>query len=346
MRFSVRAGTIRLLSVTAVAATACALTAGAASAATAKAAPKHATHAKVFAVSRAYVGASVKLSATVTGAGSRPTGKVVFWLGSRKLCHASLSKGSAHCNASFSTAAYKKITAKYGGNSTHKASSGSRHVNIVRSATTTKITKITPDPVKDGVSAIVTVAVTSAGGTPAATGTVSVAPTNVVGSTAGYTCSATLVRGTGSCIVTPPTPSYGLIDFKATYAGNAAHTGSSSAASVLPVQETTTTTVGSQASSAGDVTVTATVVSAGEANLAPPGGTGSVSFYLGSADTPVAGCEAITLANSGGADNVATCTGSSTLNGLTAGSYTITAIYSGDDVNLTSTSAPGTLSLS
>jgi hypothetical protein len=67
------------------------------------------------------------------------------------------------------------------------------------------------------------VTVTTLAGTPAATGTVKLAP--VVPTTLkGYTCTATLTAGEGSCKVRPA--EYGIDNFRATYAGNTAHTGS------------------------------------------------------------------------------------------------------------------------
>jgi hypothetical protein len=345
MRLSVRAGTIRLLSVTAVAATACALTAGAASAATAKAAPKHATKTTVSVAKTAYVGASVKLSATVTG-GSRPTGTVVFWLGTRKLCHAALSKGSTHCDASFSTAADKAITAKYGGNSTHNASSGTGHVNVVRSATNMKINNVSPSNVDTGKTFTFNVTVYGASGSPYATGSVVIAPTAPTGLPASFSCTAKVTGGHGSCSITAS--DYGIVDYAATYGGSAADTGSTSVGSFeLAVQNVTTTSVAAVTTSAADVQVNANVYAMGADVDSTNGGTGSVKFYLsntaGSLGAAVTDCTVQTLDSFTGPPNnynVATCgPANATLNGLAAGTYYVTAVYSGDTVNVGSTSA-------
>jgi large repetitive protein len=193
--------------------------------------------------------------------------------------------------------------------------------------TTTTITSITPSPLQDGMTATIAVAVSPA----AATGTVAIAPINVEGSTAGYTCTATLSDGTGSCEVTPPVPSYGLINFVGTYSGDTTDATSVSPVVTLAVQETTTTTVSPATATAGPVTLKATVVTAGEADVSPPFGSGSVTFYNGAA--VLKGCGAVSPTDpSKGEDNVATCTTT-----LAAGTYTINAVYSGDDVNLTST---------
>jgi hypothetical protein len=79
----------------------------------------------------AYTRQGVKLSATVSS-GKTPTGTVTFWFGTRKLCTATLSAGVASCKAGFPHAGKKKITAKYSGDSTHEASSGTVTVTIKR----------------------------------------------------------------------------------------------------------------------------------------------------------------------------------------------------------------------
>ena len=74
----------------------------------------------------------VKFSATVTSSGKTPTGTVTFWSGTRKLCTAKISGGKASCKAAFPHAGKKKVTAKYSGDSTHDASSGTVTVTIKR----------------------------------------------------------------------------------------------------------------------------------------------------------------------------------------------------------------------
>ncbi len=73
----------------------------------------------------------VKFSATVTSSG-KATGTVTFWFGTRKLCTAKVSDGKASCKAAFPHAGKKKVTAKYSGDSTHDASSGTVTVTIKR----------------------------------------------------------------------------------------------------------------------------------------------------------------------------------------------------------------------
>jgi hypothetical protein len=332
VRRRIGAGAIRVLSVTAVAAATCSLWVGAASAATAHA-TKHATTTTVSVSPKtAFVGEAVKLSSTVSG-GKTPTGKVTFKVDGIKICTVKLARGKASCRVAGRVAHAFVVRAFYLGNSTHKASSsGVAKLSIIRSKTTTKIASLVPDPVKDGMTVVVTVHVSVQAGAPAANGTVNVAPTNVVPPVdAGYDCTATVVNGTGACDVTPPTPSFGLVDYEAKFVANSQDKASTSATVTLPVQETTTTTVTPATAAAGSVTLSADVVSAGEADISPPGGSGTVTFYIGT--TVISGCGAANLTNpTKGENNVATCTAT-----FAAGTYTINVNYSGDDVNLPST---------
>jgi hypothetical protein len=278
-------------------------------------------------------------------------GTACDWLGSRKLCHGTLSKGSTHCSASFSTAANKAITAKYGGNSTHKASSGTGHVNVVRSASTAKINNASPTIVDTGKKVTFNVTVAGPIGTPYTTGNVVVAPTAPTGLPASFSCTAKLVLGHGSCSITAA--DYGIVDYAATYAGNAAHTGSHYAGPFeLAVQNVTTTAITAVTTTAGDVQLNANVHAMGANVDQANGGTGTVAFYVsttpGGAGTVVADCtvQQLTSFDTGTNDNVATCgPADSTLNGLAAGTYYVTAVYSGDPVNVTSTSAQFTLTV-
>jgi large repetitive protein len=329
------AGVVRVLSVTAVAATACAMMAGAASAAT-----KHATTTKISASPAPHwVGAVVKLSATVKGSGKTPTGTVTFKRGTVKLCSGHLTRGKTSCNVRFGGAGTYAVKGYYSGNATHKAStSGRLAVAVRRSPTTTKITNVNPGTVDVGKLYTFHVTVSTRAGTPAASGKVKVvafAPPGVPGA---YNCTATVVGGKGSCHITPP--EYGIDEYQATYTGNAAHTASATSRATpfdLAVQNVTTTTVGPATAAAGSVTLTASVYAMG-ANITD--GTGSVAFYNGT--TLIAACPAQPLAtfNAGTGDNVATCTTT-----LAAGTYTINAVYSGDPVNVKSTGT-GTLTVS
>jgi hypothetical protein len=203
----------------------------------------------------------------------------------------------------------------------------------IKHNTTTKITSPSPANVHTGHPYTFHVKVTSSGGT-IPRGKVIVAPVKPTGLGAGYSCTATLsTLGTGACAVTPPFPSYGFVYYEARYLGNLTHNPSvSTGTHLLVVQLTTTTTVGPKTATAGSpVNLTATVVDQANADLSPNGGgTGTVAFFVNNVVVP--GCSAVAPADpSKGPDNVATCTTT-----LAKGTPTVSAVYSGDVVNLTS----------
>jgi Bacterial Ig-like domain (group 3) len=95
-------------------------------------APKHSSKTTASASPKtALIHKDVKLSATVTSTGS-PTGTVTFWVSKRKLCTAKVVKGKATCDAAFTYAGKKTVVAKYSGDSTHDASSGTVALTIKR----------------------------------------------------------------------------------------------------------------------------------------------------------------------------------------------------------------------
>jgi hypothetical protein len=184
--------------------------------------------------------------------------------------------------------------------------------------TKTTITN-TPNPgtIKVGQSYTFDVTVTPA----AATGTVTVASTPA----GDGTCTATLTAGTGSCTVTPA--EYGVIDFVATYGGDATYAPSPSAVFPLAVQNVTSTTVAPARALAGPMSLTGSVYAMGAKII---DGSGSLAFYRGT--TVIAGCAAVPLTKfTTAGDNVGTCK-----TALGRGTYTINVVYSGDVVNVAS----------
>ena len=356
----VSTGSVRLMSVVAVGAATCAMwaiPAGAASAAPVSssahrsvalaAASRHSSKVKVsISPKTSYPGESVRLSASIVTAGKTPKGSVKFLYGSKKLCDPHVSHRAAHCYVKFSAARSYKIEAVYSGDSTHRSSSSKATATVKRLGTSTAITSIAPGTVNAGSSATVSVSVTTPSGTPAATGTVKVAPTNVVGPVdPKYLCTATLTAGTGKCTVTPPNPSYGVIEYEATYSGNASHAGSKSTGiHELVVPDTTTTALAFSANpvaSGAKEILTATVVNEGGDNISPSaGGSGTVTFT--SDGTPIAGCTDVALTYAGTGNNIATCTYTT---GAAEPAASVEAAYSGDPVNLAS-SAAKTLTIS
>jgi large repetitive protein len=325
--------------VTGLAAAACAMSALPAGAATA--APqtvRYATKTEVSVPKTGYTHTPIKLSAYEAGPGGNPTGTVTFYIGTRQLCHGSLYRRRTSCDGVFADPATKTIVAKYSGNRLHLPSSGSAVIVITnpppptKYATTTTITNPNPGSVDAGDPYMVDVTVTSASGTP--TGTVVVAPTSPTGLPPSYSCTATLSGGKGSCNVTPGAGTFGDIDYKATYGGDAQHTGSVSTGTYeLIVPETTTTTVTPATAPAGSVTLTATVIGQDKGNISPSaGGSGTVTFTITQGATTVGTCSAAALTYDGAGANLATCTLT-----LATGSYSVQAVYSGDPNNLTST---------
>jgi hypothetical protein len=294
--------------------------------------PPHPTTTTVKATpSTVSVGAAVQLFATVTSSGSTPTGVVTFKSGSRTLCSAHLSHGAASCAASFGSAGAFTVTGTYGGDAAHARSSGHASVTVTPASTTTTITNPSPGSVLAGMPFTVNVTVTSASGTP--TGTVVVAPTSPTGLPSSYSCTATLTAGKGSCQVTPLAGSFGDIFYEATYSGDAAHTKSvSTGMHELIVPETTTTSVTPATAAHGSVTLTATVIGQAMGNISPSaGGTGTVTFTITQGSMNVATCSNAPLTFNNAGANLATCMAT-----LAAGTYTVTAAYSGDPNNLKS----------
>jgi hypothetical protein len=338
---------VRLVSVTAVATATCALWALPASAATAASQARHPSTTIVSVrPSLAWVGASVRLSATVRSSGGTPTGTVTFRSLGRTLCTARLSRGTGACTTRFGTLGGYTVRGFYSGDRTHAGSVGAARLTVRRSPTTTAITG--PNGKIDvGGTFTFHVTVTVPAGTPAATGKVKLAP--VIPTTLpGYTCTATLTAGKGSCTVKPF--EFGIDNYKATYTGNAAHRGSvSNGKFLLAVLNKTTTVVTAPSTTANSVTLNAAVFAMGANITVAAGGRGSVAFYLattpgGAAGSVITGCGAVSLTSfdAGTGNNNATCTGIA----LKAGTYYITAIFSGDDVNEPSKSVQFQLNVS
>jgi large repetitive protein len=261
-------------------------------------------------------------------------------VGSTTLCSASVIKGIATCGYTWKTAGGSYyVTASYLGDGAHSASASatSGAISVKKYATTTTITSIAPNDVAAGTPLTVTVTVASPAGAPAATGTVAVAPTAAgIAGLPGYSCTATLSGGTGTCTITPPVGSYGFIFYDATYSGDATHAGSKYTGMYQVTVPDTTTTAVTFAPTGGTVgtpdTITATVTNqAGDNISSTAGGTGTVTFTIGG--TAIAGCSAVPLTYSMTTGNTATCSYTPTA----VGSVTVTAAYSGDPDNLKST---------
>jgi len=202
-------------------------------------------------------------------------------------------------------------------------SPSSASVTVQASVVTSTSVSSSTNPSVVGQSVTYTATVSAASGTP--TGSVTFRDG---GST--LTCtggSQTLSAGTATCTVAPP--SAGTRSITAAYAGSAPYSGSSSAAVsqvVSAAATTTSVTSSSNPSVVGQsVTYTATVSAS-----APGGGTpgGTVAFKDG----------ATTLTCAGGTPTLSSGSTTCVVSHASAGTRSITALYSGSANHLTSTS--------
>jgi hypothetical protein len=361
------AGVVRALSVTAAAVALCAM--GALPAMASTHAAKLSSRTIVSAPKTAYTNTEVKLSVLVKGRGRTATGSVTFWLGTKKLCRATLSGGKGSCDYKFADPATKTITGKYSGDSRHTVSSGTATIKVTNKpttggggggpiATTTTLTAPAPTPpnpysyVHAGQSFNVTATVASNTGDSVPTGTVAFTLVQYPGPGAppaalectGATASP-VVNGTATCKVTTAVGDYGFVLYEATYTPTAGSewTGSNSLQPGVDhklvtwdITKTTLTSDPATATEGDAVTLTADVTD--QANDALSSAFSStpdlVTFSIGGVDIP--GCVGIPVADTEAPpvdpDNIATCSYTPT----TSGPVTITATYSGDDYALPS----------
>jgi len=242
------------------------------------------------------VGQAVAVTYTVTSAGGTPAGNVTVSDGTVN-CVGTVAAGS--CTLTPTTAGAKTLVATYGGNSNFagSASTGTAHT-VNAAATTTTITGDTPDPSVVGQAVAVTFTVTSTGGTPTGTVTVSDGTQSCGGSVAAGGCSIAFSSAGGRTVVA----SYaGDANFAASTSAGVTHTVGAASTSTAITGHTPSPSAVGQA-----VTVTYTVTSAG----GTPAGNVTVSDGT---DTCV------------GTVAAGTCT----LTPTTAGAKSLTATYAG-----------------
>ena len=275
------------------------------------------------------VGATVTFTATITG--NAPTGTVSFTDGGAAIngCSAVALAGTgntrtAQCAIATLSAATHSIVAAYAGDARNaNSTSAALAQGVGKPATATTLgSSLNPSTLGAGVSFTATI-----------TGN---APTGAVAFTDGGVaisgCSAVALAGSGNsrtaqCATS--TLSVATHSIVATYAGDAANAGSTSAAlsQVVSSKPATTTALGSSRNPSTfgtSVAFTATVT-----GTAP---TGTVAFTDGGAT--ISGCSAVALAGSGNS-RTAQCAGSA----LSVATHSIVATYSGDAGNAGSSSA-------
>jgi len=263
-------------------------------------------------------GQTVMFTASVTSTAGTPTGTVTFTDASTatKLGSATLVSGSASISVSSLAAGSHSITAAYQGSASFSPSTSAVLTQVVNGVATATTLASLPNPSIYGETATFTAAVSSTAGTPTGTVIFSDASTST---TLG---SATLVSG--SAKLSTPSLAAGTHSITAAYqgSGNLAPSTSTPLSQTVNIA-TTTTSLASSLNPAGanqTVTFTATVTSqfGGAA-------TGSVILFSGSQ----------TLGTATLSGNRATLNTSFT----TAGTYSISAKYSGDGNNAGSTSS-------
>jgi len=243
-------------------------------------------------------GQSVTFTATVSP--SAATGTVTFWVDGAGVASPPLSSGIATYSTSSLSAGPHSIYAVYSGDSTYGGSTSSPVSQTVSAAATATTLASSPNPSNHGQSVTFTATVTPS----AATGTVSFMDgTNPLG-------SASLSGGTAT--YSTSSLSTGTHSITAVYSGDSTYGGSTSPAVTQTVNKAgSSTTLGSSPNPSimgQPVTFTAAVT--------PSDATGSVNFMDGTSPLGSA-----TL--SGGTATYST-------SGLSFGSHSITAGYSGD----------------
>jgi hypothetical protein len=255
---------------------------------------------------------AVLVSFNVVGGGVTPTGTVTL-SGADINCTVPLSGGSGSCNVVFNTIGGKTITATYSGDGNY-LSAFATTAHTVKNSSVTTITSFVNEPSLPGDPITLNFTVTGAGAPP--TGTVLIS-----GQESG--CVGPIAVAAGSCVMSFGTA--GVKPLVATYSGDANYTPSTGSANhtVSKAASTTTVTVVAPEPSTSNqlVAVTVTVAGAGATS------TGSVGISLsgGQAST----CT-VTLAAGTGSCNVVF---------TVAGTYTITAIYSGDGTHYPSSTS-------
>jgi hypothetical protein len=271
-------------------------------------------------------GNSVTFTATIPPSGSAaPTGTVTFLDGAKQIGTGTLkgNPGVATFTISTLNVGTHTIMANYAGDSMNGASSSLPLSQVVNQASTSTTVTAAPSPgIAGGPETITaTVKVTSGSGTP--TGTVTF--------TSGATQLGSAPIGGGGTATITPALAQGSYQIVATYSGDSNNLGSASAPLALTVAQATSQTSLTVSPNPALVQAAITFTAQVLGNGGTP--TGSVNFL---ANGSVIGAGTV---NASGTATFTTAT-------LAAGTYSITATYTGDANNGSSTSSPTSLTIS
>ena len=271
-------------------------------------------------------GQTVALSTTVSRTapyqGTAPTGTVTFYAGARAIGSATLSGGSASLsyttNNSIPAGTYS-VVAKYSGDASDTVSTSPATQVTVQSSANLTYTNlyVSPTTVAQGQSVLLAASVLNQT-TPPATGTVTFYANNVV--VGSGTLSDTVVNLNGTV---SPSIAAGTYSVVAKYSGDAHNQPSTSATvsvTVLAATATTLTVVPNPVPANHAVTISTTVQEKYQSAIP----IGSVVFSVGSRTVATA-----VLKSGSGSVNVSD-------SGIAPGTYPLTATYSGDTNNASS----------
>lgn len=266
------------------------------------------------------VGQAVTYKATLSGAGTTPTGTVTFMDGGLPMIGCgtagvvSLSGGSATCTVTYASTASHTITAPYAGDSNYTAATGNTLTEKVNPGTATDSVASSQNPASMGSQVTYTATVSGAGVNPTGTVTFKDGGTAITGCGTGGVVS--LTGGSATCAVTYAT--VGSHSITAAYSGDANYSTAAGNTLTQTVGYVSTTTVTSNYNPVAlnaPVTYTATV--AGSSGTP----TGSVTFKDGGSVISSCGTSGVVALSAG----VATCTVSYSA----IAAHALTASYAG-----------------
>ncbi|MGD0542751.1 MAG: Ig-like domain repeat protein, partial [Tepidisphaeraceae bacterium] len=274
-------------------------------------------------------GELVLLTATVTSTGGTPEGNVTFEDGSTFMGTVPISTSTqqALCYTDFGTIGTHNITAVYAGAGGFATSTSAvLHEVVNADATVTTVIASANNVTVGNVVALIATVTPEAPGGGVPTGTVTFEDGSTLIGTANVAPPGSLITPPGDAIAYTASLTPGAHNITAVYSGANGYSASTSAGlneTIVGVVTTTTVSLSTSAVTMGQtVTFTATVTPAGGGAIP----TGTVTFTSGSTTIGTATLDS---------------TGKATFNeyNLFTGTYPVTATYSGDSINATSTAS-------